>query len=145
MKKKDLPVVLLKDGKSQMKIIAGRFGDSLSPTKTFTKINIYELEVHRNSEVNLNFDEGTNTLILQLAGKSFVGDQVLDDGCLGIFDRNGAYINLQTSDDSKSLILNGEPIDEPLAAHGPFVMNTRDELIEAFKDFHEGKMGNLPN
>ena len=138
-------IVLLKDGKSQMKIIAGRFGDSLSPAKTFTKINIFELEVHRNSEVNLNFDEGTNTLILQLAGKSFVGDQVLDDGCLGIFDRDGTYINLQTSDDSKSLILNGEPIDEPLAAHGPFVMNTRDELIEAFKDFHEGKMGNLPN
>ena len=143
LNKKDFPIVRLQDGTTKVKIIAGNFGGSSSPTETFTKINIYEVEGHQNSEVKLNFDDGTNTLILQLAGRSFIGDQHLDKGYLGIFSRSGVSINLKTTEDSKILILNGEPIEEPLEAHGPFVMNTREELKVAFRDFQEGKMGSL--
>ena len=141
--KKDFPIVRLQDGTTKLKIIAGNFGGSSSPTETFTKINIYEVEGHQNSEVKLNFDDGTNTLILQLAGSSIIGDQHLDKGYLGIFSRSGVSINLKTTEDSKILILNGEPIEEPLEAYGPFVMNTREELKVAFRDFQEGKMGSL--
>jgi len=141
--KKDLPIVRLKDGTTKVKIIAGNFGGSFSPVETFTKINIYEVEGHQNSEVKLNFDDGTNTLILQLAGRSFIGDQHLDKGYLGIFSRSGVSINLKTAEDFKILILNGKPIEEPLEAHGPFVMNTREELMVAFRDFQEGNMGSL--
>ena len=143
LNKKDFPIVRLQDGTTKVKIIAGNFGGSSSPTETFTKINIYEVEGHQNSEVKLNFDDGTNTLILQLAGRSFIGDQHLDKGYLGIFSRSGVSINLKTTEDSKILILNGEPIEEPLEAYGPFVMNTREELKVAFRDFQEGKMGSL--
>ena len=141
--KKDFPIVRLEDGTTKVKIIAGNFGGSSSPTETFTKINIYEVEGHQNSEVKLNFDDGTNTLILQLAGNSIIGDQHLEKGYLGIFGRSGVSINLKTTEDSKLLILNGEPIEEPLEAYGPFVMNTREELKVAFRDFQEGKMGRL--
>ena len=143
LNKKDLPIVRLKDGTTKVKIIAGNFGGSFSPVETFTKINIYEVEGHQNSEVKLNFDDGTNTLILQLAGRSFIGDQHLDKGYLGIFSRSGVSINLKTAEDFKILILNGKPIEEPLEAHGPFVMNTREELMVAFRDFQEGNMGSL--
>ena len=143
LNKKDFPIVRLQDGTTKVKIIAGNFGGSSSPTETFTKINIYEVEGHQNSEVKLNFDDGTNTLILQLAGRSFIGDQHLDKGYLGIFSRSGVSINLKTAEDFKILILNGKPIEEPLEAHGPFVMNTREELMVAFRDFQEGNMGSL--
>jgi len=143
LNKKDFPIVRLQDGTTKVKIIAGNFGGSSSPTETFTKINIYEVEGHQNSEVKLNFDDGTNTLILQLAGNSIIGDQHLEKGYLGIFSRSGVSINLKTTEDSKLLILNGEPIEEPLEAYGPFVMNTREELKVAFRDFQEGKMGSL--
>jgi len=143
LNKKDFPIVRLQDGTTKVKIIAGNFGGSSSPTETFTKINIYEVEGHQNSEVKLNFDDGTNTLILQLAGNSIIGDQHLEKGYLGIFGRSGVSINLKTTEDSKLLILNGEPIEEPLEAYGPFVMNTREELKAAFRDFQEGKMGSL--
>ena len=141
--KKDFPIVRLQDGTTKLKIIAGNYGGLSSPTETFTKINIYEVEGHQNSEVKLNFDDGTNTLILQLAGSSIIGDQHLDKGYLGIFSRSGVSINLKTTEDSKILILNGEPIEEPLEAYGPFVMNTREELMVAFRDFQEGNMGSL--
>ena len=141
--KKDFPIVRLENGTTKVKIIAGNFGGSSSPTETFTKINIYEVEGHQNSEVKLNFDDGTNTLILQLVGSSIIGDQHLDKGYLGIFSRSGVSINLKTTEDSKILILNGEPIEEPLEAYGPFVMNTTEELKVAFRDFQEGKMGSL--
>ena len=143
LNKKDFPIVRLQDGTTKLKIIAGNYGGLSSPTETFTKINIYEVEGHQNSEVKLNFDDGTNTLILQLAGSSIIGDQHLDKGYLGIFSRSGVSINLKTTEDSKILILNGEPIEEPLEAYGPFVMNTREELKVAFRDFQEGKMGSL--
>ena len=69
--KKDLPIVLLQDGKTKVKIIAGSFGSSLSPANTFTKINIYEVEGHQNSEVNLNFDdEIVDTMMVYQDGKS---------------------------------------------------------------------------
>ena len=101
------------------------------------------MEGHQNSEVKLNFDDGTNTLILQLAGSSFIDDQQLDKGYLGIFSRSGVSINLKTAEDFKILILYGEPIEEPLEAYGSFVMNTKEELMDAFRDLKEGNMGSL--
>ena len=62
---------------------------------------------------------------------------------LHIVFRSGVSINLKTAEDFKILILNGKPIEEPLEAYGPFVMKTREELMDAFRDFQEGNMGSL--
>ena len=60
-----------------------------------------------------------------------------------IFEKNGKSLEFATSSNFKALLLNGEPIDEPIVAYGPFVMNSKQEIIEAINDFNSGKMGNL--
>ena len=87
--------------------------------------------------------DGSNTLFFQLSEKSWIGNQQIQRGDLGIFSRTGSSIKLKTEEDSKVLILNGEPIDETIVAYGPFMINTKKEVLEAFRDFQEGQMGNL--
>ena len=139
----DFPVIDQDHDRIKIKVIAGSFGPTVSPVKTFTPITIYEVNGLANSELKIPLSEGSNTLVVQLSGKSSIGNQPILRGNLGIFSRTGSSILLKMEEESKVLILNGEPIDEPIAAYGPFVMNTQKEVMEAFRDFQEGKMGNL--
>ena len=82
-------------------------------------------------------------MFFQLSGKSWIVNQQIQRGNLRIFSRTGSSIQLKMEEDSKASILNGEPIDEPIVVYGPFVMNTKKEVSEAFQDFQEGQMGNL--
>ena len=139
----DFPVL---DGANQeitVKVIAGSFGTVKSPVKTFSPINMYELNGPANAKLEIPLAEGSNTLVFQLSGRSSIEEKLLNKGNLAILSRLGNSLNLELEEDSKVMILNGEPLGEPVAAHGPFVMNTRQELMEAFRDFQEGKMGQL--
>ena len=139
----DFPVL---DGANQgitVKVIAGSFGTVKSPVKTFSPINMYELNGPANAKLEIPLAEGSNTLVFQLSGRSSIEEKLLNKGNLAILSRSGNSLNLELEEESKVMILNGEPLGEPVAAHGPFVMNTRQELMEAFRDFQEGKMGQL--
>ena len=139
----DFPVIFQNNDKLRIKVIAGSFKSKVSPVKTFTLINIYELNSSKNSRLEIPLPIDSNTLFLQLSGESWISNQKIQKGNLGIFTRKGSSIPLKMEKDSKVLILNGEPIDEPIFAYGPFVMNTRKEILEAIQDFEDGKMGNL--
>ena len=139
----DFPVIHRDHERIKIKVIAGSFVSTVSPMKTFTPINIYEVNGTANSELKIPLSDESNTLIFQLSGKLRIGNQQIQCGNLGIFSRKGSLLQIKMEEKSKILILNGEPIDEPIAAYGPFVMNTQKEVMEAFRDFQEGKMGNL--
>ena len=87
--------------------------------------------------MEIPLSEGSNTLFFQLSGKSTNPAKKFGDS------RTGASIKLKTEEVSKDLILNGEPIDETIVAYGPFMMRTKKEVMEAFRDFQDGQMGNL--
>ena len=78
-----------------------------------------------------------------MSGELKVEDKNFKDKDILIFEPEGSLIDLKLSDNFKGLILNGEPINEPIVAHGPFVMNSKEEIHQAFSDYQNGKMGRL--
>ena len=143
--KGDFPIIDHGNHEMSVKVIAGTFGTVTSPVKTFSPINMYELNGSSGSQLEITLPVGSNTLVFQLSGKSSVADQQIENGNLAILSKSGNSFKLELLEESKVMILNGEPLGEPVAAYGPFVMNTRQELMEAFKDFQAGKMGQLIN
>lgn len=125
------------------KIISGELLGVKGKAQTYTDINIYEIKSSSLDEFSINLKEGSNTLILQLSGESELNNSKLNSGELLVFDRAGEEIHFKVHKEAHFLILNGEPIDEPIKAHGPFVMNTEKEIIQAIQDYNNGKMGQL--
>ena len=91
----------------------------------------------------MEFEKNTNTILLILKGKIQIKRKVYKDKSVIIFDQNGTTLNFKTSENFKALLLNGEPINEPIVSYGPFVMNTKKEIDQAILDYRNGKMGNL--
>ena len=141
----DFPILDQGNHEISIKVIAGTFGTVSSKVKTFSPINMYELNGPPNSKLEIPLPVGSNTLVFQLSGKSSIEDQQIKKGNLALLSKSGETFEIKFLEESKVMILNGEPLGEPVAAYGPFVMNTRQELMEAFRDFQSGKMGQLVN
>ena len=141
----DFPILEQGNHEISIKVIAGTFGTVSSKVKTFSPINMYELNGPPNSKLEIPLPVGSNTLVFQLSGMSSIEDQQIRKGNLGLLSRSEETFEIKFLEESKVMILNGEPLGEPVAAYGPFVMNTRQELMEAFRDFQAGKMGQLVN
>jgi redox-sensitive bicupin YhaK (pirin superfamily) len=92
----------------------------------------------------LTFPEGHNASLFILQGRASVnGGQEAGEAELIVCTRNGSQVAVVAHEDSRLLVMAGEPIDEPIARYGPFVMNSREELIQAVQDYQGGKMGHL--
>jgi redox-sensitive bicupin YhaK (pirin superfamily) len=128
---------------TKAKIISGELSGTNGAAKTYTNINIYEIDSEKEDSFNLTFKPGTNLLILQIKGTSKINDQEIIEGAMPVFERSGEEVSIKLNGESKLLVLNGDPIDEPIVPYGPFVMNTKEEIIQAIDDFNVGKMGQL--
>lgn len=139
-----IPEVALPDQAGTIRVIAGHCDGVNGPASTYTPINLWDVRLNAGHRAELRVPEGHNTLLFVLSGQVDLGDgQSLHDAGLATFDRKGDSLALAANEDSKLLLLSGEPIDEPVVAHGPFVMNTEAEIRQAFDDFQAGRMGQL--
>lgn len=139
MGKYDIP----SDG-GTVQVLAGSFMEVKGPANTFTPINIYNIELKKGTAITFNLDEHHNTGFLVIGGSVIVNkDNKVATNHFALFKNDGDEINLNAEEDSLILVLSGEPINEPIASYGPFVMNTREEIMQAYEDFNSGKFGYL--
>ncbi|WP_417785081.1 pirin family protein [Tenacibaculum sp.] len=136
-------IPLPKDG-GEVEVIAGEYKGNKGPASTFSPINMFNVKLKQGVKTQLTFPENYTTAILSVEGSVKVNESnnVLEDH-FALFKNDGDTFTLEALEDAIILVLSGEPLNEPIAAHGPFVMNTKQELIEAFQDFNTGKFGYL--
>lgn len=138
----DIPSVELPGKAGRVRVIAGDYNGGKGPAKTFTPINIWDVRLNRDKGATLNVPEGHSLAVVVLAGTIQVNDaDVVRSGQLVVLARDGGEITLEANGEAKLLVLSGEPINEPVVAQGPFVMNTVGEIKQAMLDFQSGKFG----
>ena len=139
----DIPAVDL-DGRGTLRVIAGSYAGQKGPARTFTAIHLYDVQLKAGGRASLTVPDGNNSSIFVLQGRASVnGSREAGEAELIVCERNGSQILIDAQADSRLLVMSGTPIDEPIARHGPFVMNTKAELIQAVQDYQAGKMGHL--
>jgi len=128
----------------EIEIIAGEFNGIKGNASTFTPLHLYNARLKKGATVNFSFPEDYNTAMLVIEGNIKVNNsETAPTDHFVLMANDGKDFSVNAQDDAVVLVLSGEPINEPIAAHGPFVMNTRDELMQAFDDFNKGKFGYL--
>lgn len=138
----DIPVVDLPDAVGKVRVIAGKFGVVAGAARTWTELNVWDVSLASGSCV-LDVPSGHNTVVALLGGElALESGQVLAEGDLAVFSAAGSAVRL-SGINAVFLLLSGVPIDEPIAGYGPFVMNTRDEIVKAYEDLQAGRFGRL--
>jgi redox-sensitive bicupin YhaK (pirin superfamily) len=139
-----IPVVQLDGGAGSLRVIAGSVGGAKGPAKTFTPIELFDLRLRAGHSIPLQISNGYNVGLLILSGQASVeGSHRLTEAELAVFVSTGEPMTIIAEEDATILVMAGEAIDEPVARYGPFVMNTKAELVQAVNDYQAGKMGHL--
>ena len=139
-----IPSVDLPDGAGRVRAIAGSFEGHQGPARTHTPMDVWDVRLNAGKTVRLSLIKGHTAALVVLAGTVLVnGEAVAREAQLVQFQRDGDALEIEANSDAKLLFLGGEPIEEPVVGHGPFVMNTREEIVQAFHDFQSGKFGGM--
>jgi redox-sensitive bicupin YhaK (pirin superfamily) len=127
-----------------IEVIAGNYRDQTGPAKTFSSVHLMNAKLKSGGKATFTFPENFNTAALVIEGNIIInGEEKIKTDHLALFENAGKNFTVEATENSIVLILSGEPINEPIVAHGPFVMNYKDEIVQAFEDYNNGKFGFL--
>lgn len=144
IKNEDIKRVALENNAGSVEVIAGDYQGTKGSASTFTPVNLFNVRLKKAGKANFNFPATYNTAVLVLEGSIVInGTEEAPTDHMALMSNDGESFTIEATEDALVLILGGEPINEPIAAHGPFVMNTREEIVEAFNEFNKGKFGYL--
>jgi quercetin 2,3-dioxygenase len=131
------------DNGGVVEVIAGEFKGVKGAASTFTPIEMYNAKIKKGAAVTFDLPENFNTGILVVEGAVKVNGEKAPADNFILFKNEGETISIEAEEDSILFVISGEPINEPVAAYGPFLMNTHEELEQALEDFNKGKFGYL--
>ncbi|MCC5795136.1 MAG: pirin family protein [Chromatiales bacterium] len=141
---REIPTAELPDGAGSLRVIAGEHDGHIGPARTFTPMHVWDIRLKAGRRATLNLPEGWGAGVVTLRGPVLINDSTLTrDAGLAVLDRSGNRVTLEANADAMLLLLSGEPIDEPVVGHGPFVMNTTAEIHQAISDYRSGRFGQI--
>lgn len=142
---RDIPVVELADGAGFLRVIAGEYGGAHGPAHTHSPMAVWDLRLRQQRSARFELPAGHTLALVVLRGAVRInGTELAHEGQWALFDRPGSAVDVDATSDAMALLLSGEPIDEPIAGHGPFVMNSQKEIAQAIDDFASGRFGHMP-
>lgn len=136
-----IPTVELPNGIGSVRVIAGQFNGNSGPAKTHTRINILDVQMHAGQSATFPTKAGDTAVVYLLSGQLQFEAEQMDAAGMAVMSSQEADLVVNTIADSRFLVLTGEPINEPFFGRGPFIMNTFEEIVQAFEDFKNGKLG----
>ncbi len=129
-----------------IEVIAGEFNGVNGAATTFSPVHLYNMKPKKGTSLTINLPENYTTSMLVIEGKAKINDsETVPADNFVLFKNDGEEIFIEAEEDSVLLVMSGEPIDEPIASYGPFLMNTQEEIVQAIEDFQSGKFGHLEN
>ena len=141
--KKQIPVVELPGGAGSVRVIAGEFDGQHGPARSFTPLDVLDMSFKQGATVQLPTRDGHTLALVVLQGALLINGDSASEGQLVHLDRAGSGVVIEANSNAMLLWLSGEPIEEPIVGHGPFVMNSQDEIIQAVDDFNAGRFGQM--
>ena len=139
----EIAKVVLPDNKGSVNVIAGVFNNVKGPASTYSPVNLFDIKLVNKAEVSISIPATHNTAMLIVNGSAIVNGQEAPQHSFVLFENDGEEIAVTATQDAVLLLVSGEPINEPIASYGPFVMNTQEEIQEAIREFQSGKFGVL--
>ncbi|CAG4889893.1 pirin family protein [Paraburkholderia saeva] len=140
----EIPTVALPDDAGRVRVIAGNYEGHIGPASTFTPMDVWDVRLNTGRVTRFTLPAGRSVALVVLHGQVRINDEeTVGEAQLALLGREGTEVQLEATGDATVLLLSGEPIDEPVVAYGPFVMNTTEEIRQAVDDFNSGRFGKM--
>ncbi|MFM7812283.1 MAG: pirin family protein [Acinetobacter junii] len=143
----DIPKIILDDQTSYIRVVAGELNQTTGIAKTFTAMNVFDIHLVKDQQITLPAAEGTTTLIYLRKGKvQFSSDEEsLEEQAMAVMSSLGTGVQINALENCDLLFLSAQPLNDPINGQGPFVMNSYDEILQAYDDIKTGKFGHYSN
>ncbi|PRY14228.1 hypothetical protein CLV24_10438 [Pontibacter ummariensis] len=137
-----IPVVNTPDGNGTVRVVSGTYAGTKGPAETFSPITLLDVRLQQGGKLHLDLPADYNVGLYVVKGSvQLHGDRKAQTKQLVVLGWNATGLDIVAEEDTTFLVLSGDPIEEPLATYGPFVMNTNKELVQAIEDYEQGRMG----
>ena len=139
-----IPRVELPDGAGAVRVIAGDYNGARGPARTFTPMKVWDVKMNAGKRAAFTVPASHTTALFVLRGRIALADgTTIGEAEMAVLERAGDEFAVEALENTTLLVLNGQPLNEPVVGHGPFVMNTRAEIQQAIVDYQNGRMGQI--